>query len=48
MILLDTDVMVDVLRGHYPAVTWLRSMQDKEIGMPGLVALVDLKTIQPY
>lgn len=39
MILLDTDIMIDVLRGHDPAVTWLRIMQDQEIGLPGLVAM---------
>lgn len=39
MILLDTDIMIDVLRGHDPAVTWLRVMQDQEIGLPGLVAM---------
>jgi tRNA(fMet)-specific endonuclease VapC len=37
MILLDTDVMVDVLRGHEPAKEWLESAQ--EIGVPGLVAM---------
>jgi len=37
MILLDTDVMIDVLRGYEPAKTWLESAQ--EIGLPGLVAM---------
>jgi predicted nucleic acid-binding protein len=37
MILLDTDVMVDILRGHEPAKVWLVSME--EIGVPGLVAM---------
>jgi len=37
MILLDTDVMVDILRGHEPAKVWLQSID--EIGMPGLVAM---------
>ena len=37
MILLDTDVMVDVLRGYEPAKEWLESAQD--IGVPGLVAM---------
>jgi predicted nucleic acid-binding protein len=35
MILLDTDIMIDVLRGHDSAITWLRVMQDQEIGLPG-------------
>lgn len=37
MILLDTDVMVDILRGYEPAKEWLKSAQ--EIGVPGLVAM---------
>ncbi|HLF75483.1 MAG TPA: PIN domain-containing protein [Anaerolineales bacterium] len=37
MILLDTDVMVDILRGFQPAQEWLKSAQ--EIGVPGLVVM---------
>ncbi|GER79332.1 MAG: type II toxin-antitoxin system VapC family toxin [Anaerolineae bacterium CFX3] len=37
MILLDTDVMVDILRGYEPAKEWLKTAQ--EIGIPGLVAM---------
>lgn len=37
MILLDTDVMVDILRGHESAKEWLASVE--EIGVPGLVAM---------
>ena len=37
MILFDTDVMVDILRGHEPAKEWLASVG--EIGVPGLVAM---------
>jgi predicted nucleic acid-binding protein len=36
--LLDTDVMVDFLRGHAPAVAWLTSVA-VPLGMPGLVAM---------
>ncbi|HQV94726.1 MAG TPA: PIN domain-containing protein [Anaerolineales bacterium] len=39
MILLDTDVMVDVLRGYGPAIDWLGELRDQEIGVPGLVAM---------
>ena len=39
MILLDTDVMVDVLRGFDPAIEWLGDLRDQEIGVPGLVAM---------
>jgi tRNA(fMet)-specific endonuclease VapC len=37
MILLDTDVMVDILRGYEPARKWLETVQ--EIGVPGLVVM---------
>jgi predicted nucleic acid-binding protein len=36
--LLDTDVMVDVLRGHGPAVAWITNYTSP-IGIPGLVAM---------
>jgi hypothetical protein len=39
MILLDTDVMVDILRGHEPAVNWLRAAAGQEVGLPGLVVM---------
>jgi predicted nucleic acid-binding protein len=39
MLLIDTDVMVDVLREHPPALAWLRSLGSDAIGVPGLVAM---------
>ncbi|MCR4418736.1 MAG: PIN domain-containing protein [Clostridia bacterium] len=39
MIVVDTDVMVDVLRGYPPAVAWLESLGDAEIVLPGSVAM---------
>jgi predicted nucleic acid-binding protein len=36
--LLDTDVMVDFLRGHPPAVAWLSGLPPP-IGLPGIVAM---------
>ena len=39
MLLLDTDVMIDVLRGHDVALEWLQSLADETIGLPGFVAL---------
>jgi len=36
--LLDTDVMVDVLRGHGPAVGWITNYTSA-VGIPGLVAM---------
>ncbi|HEV8716965.1 MAG TPA: PIN domain-containing protein [Candidatus Binatia bacterium] len=39
MILLDTDVMIDLLRRYPPAVTWLESLGDEEIQLPGFVVM---------
>ena len=39
MVLVDTDVMVDLLRQHAPAVTWLNSLEDVEILLPGFVVM---------
>lgn len=39
MILLDTDVMIDYLRGYEPARDWLESVREQKIGLPGLVAM---------
>jgi predicted nucleic acid-binding protein len=39
MILLDTDVMVDLMRGHEPAISWLDSLGAEAVGIPGLVAM---------
>lgn len=46
MILVDTDVMVDVLRGYEPAIQWLNELQEQEIGVPGLVAMELLQGCQ--
>jgi len=39
MPLLDTDVMIDVLREYPPAIEWLRSLGDAPIILPGLVVM---------
>ena len=39
MILVDTDVMVDIVRRHAPALAWLDSLGAERIGLPGLVAM---------
>lgn len=39
MLLLDTDVMIDILRNHHPATEWLRQLGEEEIGLPGIVAM---------
>lgn len=39
MILLDTDVMIDVLREYPPAMVWLNSLGEEEITLPGFVVM---------
>src|SRR5205085_1754825 len=39
MRLLDTDIMVDVLRGYPPAIAWLSSLTGDAPALPGLVVL---------
>ena len=39
MVLLDTDVMIDILRGYPPALDWLRSLNDDVIALPGFVLM---------
>ncbi len=39
MILLDTDVAIDILRNHAPAVAWLQGLASAPLGMPGLVVM---------
>ncbi len=39
MILLDTDLMIDILRRYTPAVAWLESLGDEEILLPGFVVM---------
>jgi len=39
MIPLDTDVAIDILRNHAPAVTWLQGQGAAPLGFPGLVVM---------
>ncbi len=39
MILVDSDVMIDILRQYKPALDWLKMLDSEEIGIPGLVAM---------
>lgn len=39
MIVLDTDIMIDLLRPYAPAVSWLVSLGDEEVALPGYVAM---------
>ena len=39
MIILDSDIMIDLLRQHPTAVAWLSSLGDEEILLPGFVVM---------
>jgi predicted nucleic acid-binding protein len=39
MLLLDTDVMIDIMRNYTPAVNWLRELGATELALPGLAAM---------
>ena len=39
MLLLDSDIMIDVLRHHQPALDWLAQQGGEEIILPGFVVL---------
>jgi hypothetical protein len=39
MILLDTDIMIDLSRKYPPAIAWLGSLADEEIALPGFVIM---------
>lgn len=39
MILIDTDVMIDLLREYPPSVAWLDSLGGEEIILPGFVVM---------
>lgn len=36
---LDTDVMIDILRGYKPALAWLNSLGNEEVGLCGIVVM---------
>lgn len=46
MLLLDSDVMIDLLRQFPPAVAWLDTLADEEIFLPGLVVMELLQGCQ--
>lgn len=46
MILLDTDVVVDILRNHPPAIAWLQGLGTAPLGLPGLVVMELLQGCQ--
>jgi predicted nucleic acid-binding protein len=37
--LLDSDVMIDILREYLPALRWLHTVVNEEFGLPGIVVL---------
>ncbi|WP_413173166.1 hypothetical protein [Anabaena azotica] len=39
MILLDSDIVIDFLRKYPPAISWLSSLGDEAIALPGYVAM---------
>ena len=39
MYLLDSDVLIDLLRSYDPAVRWVNSISDEELLVPGLAAM---------
>jgi len=39
VVLVDTDIMVDILRNYPPAVRWLEGLGDEEIALPGFVVM---------
>jgi len=39
MIICDTDVMVDILRGHQAALAWLKTISNEQIALPGIVLM---------
>jgi predicted nucleic acid-binding protein len=46
MIILDSDVMIDILREYQPAVAWLVSIGDEELILPGFVVMELLQGCQ--
>ena len=46
MILVDTDIMVGIMRRHPPSVAWLDSLGTDVVGIPGLVAMELLQGCQ--
>jgi predicted nucleic acid-binding protein len=39
MLILDSDVMIDLLRQYSPAISWLETLGDEEIILPGFVVM---------
>jgi predicted nucleic acid-binding protein len=39
MILLDTDILIDIFRRHPPAVAWSQSLANQQPAVPGFVAM---------
>ena len=39
MVLLDTDIMIDLLREYPPAVSWLGSLEEEDVILPGFVVM---------
>ena len=54
MLLLDTDILVDIFRGYLPALRWLRALDNASIGIPGPAVMElmhgcrDMQRLAPY
>jgi predicted nucleic acid-binding protein len=46
MLVIDTSVLVDVLRGHPPAVAWMREHEADQFVVPGFVVLELMAGVQ--
>ena len=46
MLLVDTDVMIDVMRNHTPAINWLQTLHQEQVDLPGLVVMELLQGCQ--
>ncbi|MDZ7957227.1 MAG: hypothetical protein RMY34_04880 [Aulosira sp. DedQUE10] len=47
MYLLDTDILIDIQRGHAPAITWFASLSELP-SVPGFVVMELIKAIAIY
>lgn len=48
MLLLDTDVMIDILRGYDPALQWLDTASEESIVLPGFVVMELIQGCENY
>ena len=39
MVILDSDIMIDILRRYPSAINWLEALGEEEIALPGFVVM---------